>query len=174
MRKKRQLFQDERSKKNERLNLLQNDYNKIEKQVANAKINMRESAKTKRMTDIVESLKRLFPGVHGRIIDLCEPTRREYRMAVSVTIGGHIDSIVVDTAAVAMDCIKYMREQRLGVAQFIPLDTIVVRPIAEWNALTAINCFDLLNSSPMVKMAMTYVIMTDIMQHIREAHGCLV
>ena len=57
---KLQLFQDERRKKNQRLNVLQNEYNKIEKQVANAKINMRESAKTKRMTDIVESLKRLF------------------------------------------------------------------------------------------------------------------
>ena len=158
---KLELFQEERNKRNKRLKVLQNNYNKIEKQVANAKINMRESAKTKRMTDIVESLKRLFPGVHGRIIDLCEPTRREYRMAVSVTIGGHIDSIVVDTAAVAMDCIKYMREQRLGVAQFIPLDTIVVRPIAEkWRMLQQPYklLLDLLNFSPLVKMAMTYVI----------------
>ena len=60
-----------------------------------------------------------------------------------------------------MDCIKYMREQRLGVAQFIPLDTIVVRPIAEkWRMLQQPYnlLFDLLNFSPMVKMAMTYVI----------------
>ena len=155
------LFQQERQNKNRRLASLQKDYDKVEKKVANAKINLRESAKTKRMTDIVESLKRLFPGVHGRIIDLCEPTRREYRMAVSVTIGSHIDSIVVDTAAIALDCIKYMREQRLGVAQFIPLDTIVVRPIAEkWRMLQQPYklLLDLLNFSPIVKMAITYVV----------------
>jgi structural maintenance of chromosome 1 len=35
-----------------------------------------------------------------------------------------MDAIVVDTKDVATDCINYLRDQRVGVTSFIPLDNI--------------------------------------------------
>jgi chromosome segregation ATPase len=37
----------------------------------------------------------------------------------------------VDTEAVAIECVKYMRTQHAGRATFIPLDTIITKPINE-------------------------------------------
>ena len=42
-----------------------------------------------------------------------------------------MDAIVVDDEKTARECIQYMREQRVGVATFIPIDTIKVKPISE-------------------------------------------
>ena len=44
-------------------------------------------------------------------------------------MGKHMDSIVVDTEKVGQDCIRYLRDERVGVATFIPLDTVVVSEI---------------------------------------------
>jgi len=42
-----------------------------------------------------------------------------------------MDAVIVDDAKTAQECIQYMREQRVGVATFIPLDSIRVKVIAE-------------------------------------------
>jgi len=42
-----------------------------------------------------------------------------------------MEAVIVDDAKTAQECIQYMREQRVGVATFIPLDSIRVKPIAE-------------------------------------------
>lgn len=52
-------------------------------------------------------------------------------MAVSVIMGKNMDSIVVDSEKTAIECIKYMRDQRAGQATFLPLDTIHVKPTME-------------------------------------------
>ncbi|KAJ1556687.1 Structural maintenance of chromosomes protein 1, partial [Nowakowskiella sp. JEL0078] len=83
------------------------------------------------MRDLVESLKRLFPGVRGRLMDLCKPTQRKFDLAVSIILGRNIDSIVVDSQQVALECIQYLRTQRIGQATFLPLDTIQTKPLAE-------------------------------------------
>jgi structural maintenance of chromosome 1 len=41
-----------------------------------------------------------------------------------------MDAIVVDTKRTAFDCIKYLRDQRIGTATFLPLDSLQV-PAAE-------------------------------------------
>jgi structural maintenance of chromosome 1 len=42
-----------------------------------------------------------------------------------------MDAIVVEDEKTAHECIQYMREQRVGVATFIPLDSIRVKAIPE-------------------------------------------
>lgn len=64
-------------------------------------------------------------------MDLCKPTQRKYDLAVSVIMGKNMDSIVVDDGKTAMECIKYMRDQRSGQATFLPLDSIQVKPVQE-------------------------------------------
>lgn len=89
----------------------------------------RESRREQRMRETVASLKRIFSGVKGRVFELCKPVQKKYGEAVTTVLGRHLDSIVVDNEKTAAECIAYLREQRLGQATFIPLDTIQVKPI---------------------------------------------
>ncbi|KAI9675109.1 MAG: Structural maintenance of chromosomes protein 1 [Caeruleum heppii] len=89
----------------------------------------RQSEKEVRMKETIATLKRIFPGVRGRVSELCKPKLKKYGDAVSTVLGRHFDSVVVDTERTAKDCMQYLRDQRAGVATFIPLDTIHVKPI---------------------------------------------
>ncbi|GME74440.1 unnamed protein product [Ambrosiozyma monospora] len=88
----------------------------------------RESRREKQLRDNTIALKRLFPGVKGLLYDLCKPKQKKYELAVSTVLGKNFDAIIVDTVSTANECIDYLKEQRLGVASFIPLDTVVARP----------------------------------------------
>ena len=96
-----------------------------------AKIDHEEGERELKLRGTVESLRRMFPGVSGRLVDLCQPTGKKFENAMSVVLGRHLDSIVVDSEQIAIDCIQYMRKQRSGQATFIPLDSIQARPVAE-------------------------------------------
>lgn len=89
----------------------------------------RESERELKTKDIVNTLKRIFPGVRGRIIDLYQPTQRKYEIAVATICGKNINSIVVNNQKIAKECIEYLHDQRLGVLTFIPLDTCQVKSI---------------------------------------------
>ncbi|KAF8638669.1 hypothetical protein AX17_002030 [Amanita inopinata Kibby_2008] len=104
---------------------LQNVY----QQLLQAGVERHESERETRLKETLASLQRIFPGVRGRVIDLCKPIQRKYETAVSVILGRNIDAIVVDEEKTAIDCIEYMRNQRAGQATFIPLDSIQVKPI---------------------------------------------
>lgn len=90
----------------------------------------RQSEKELRVKETVAALKRIFPGVRGRIGTLCKPKQKKYGEAVSTVLGRHFDSVVVDTERTAKDCIQYLRDQRAGQATFIPLDTIQVKAVS--------------------------------------------
>ena len=84
----------------------------------------KQNEKELRLKATIADMKRIFPGVKGRISELCKPTQKKYGDAVSTVLGRHFDSIVVDNEKTAKDCIQYLRDQRRGQATFIPLDTI--------------------------------------------------
>ncbi|ODV59449.1 cohesin subunit SMC1 [Ascoidea rubescens DSM 1968] len=88
----------------------------------------RESNRERKLRENVSNLKRLFPGVKGLISDLCRPKQRKYATAVSTALGKNFDSIVVDNLSIASKCITYLKEQRSGVASFIPLDFVDSKP----------------------------------------------
>ena len=92
----------------------------------------RQSRRQTKYLELVETLKRIFPNkVRGRLYELIDPTRREYKLAVTIALGKNMDAIVVDSEQTAIACIDHMKNNRLGKATFIPLDTIRVKPIAE-------------------------------------------
>lgn len=90
----------------------------------------RTSEKEVRIRETIANLKRTYPGVKGRLHELCKPKQKKYGEAVSTVLGRHFDSVVVDTEATAKQCIEYLRDQRAGQATFIPLDTIQVKAIS--------------------------------------------
>ena len=89
----------------------------------------RQNEKEQRLKATNADMKRIFPGVRGRISELCKPKQKKYGEAVSTVLGRHFDAVVVDTESTAKQCIQYLRDQRRGQATFIPLDTIQVKAI---------------------------------------------
>lgn len=110
---------------------LSQQFDECEAELKEAKTDARERARAEREQRVLEDLRRLFVGVHGRLVDLCEPTQARYKIAVTVAMQAHMESIVVDTQLVAMQCINYLKEQRLGAHTFLPLDALTLKPINE-------------------------------------------
>lgn len=87
----------------------------------------KQTEKEIRTKELISTLKRIFPGVKGRVSDLCRPKQKKYAEAVSTVLGRHFDAIVVDNEKTAKECIQHLRDQRAGQATFIPLETIQVK-----------------------------------------------
>ncbi|KAF9892884.1 Structural maintenance of chromosomes protein 1 [Aspergillus nanangensis] len=87
----------------------------------------KQSEKEIRVKELISTLKRIFPGVKGRVSDLCKPKQKKYADAVATVLGRHFDAIVVDNEKTAKECIQHLRDQRAGQATFIPLETIQVK-----------------------------------------------
>lgn len=84
----------------------------------------RETKQEQKSKENLRKLTKFFPGVKGFVIDLFRPQSAKYNQAVSLIIGRNLYSIVVDSALTATQCICYMKEQRLGIATFLPMDSI--------------------------------------------------
>jgi len=104
----------------------------VSEKLRDARVDKKASEREQKFADALDSMKRLFSGVHGRLRDLCRISREKYHTAVFVAMGNrNANAIVVDTEKVALDCIDYLKEQRVSVATFIPLDTIKAKKINE-------------------------------------------
>ncbi|CAM9923901.1 unnamed protein product, partial [Ectocarpus fasciculatus] len=103
----------------------------INEQLRDAKDDRRMTKQQEKMADCLETLKRIYPGVRGRLVDLCKPTQRKFNVAVTTAAGRYMEAIVVDTKAECLECLSYMQTNKVGTAQFIPLDSIKVKPINE-------------------------------------------
>jgi chromosome segregation protein len=67
--------------------------------------------------------KNRFPGVYGTVADLGK-AKGQYGLALEVAAGPRLKSIVVEDDSVAAKCIQYLKDNRFGVAPFIPLNKI--------------------------------------------------
>ena len=70
----------------------------------------------------------LFSGVHNTISALIE-VPDEYALAVSTSLGGASNYLVVDDRKLASRMVEYLRDNRLGRATLFPLDVIKGRYI---------------------------------------------
>jgi chromosome segregation ATPase len=52
------------------------------------------------------------PGVHGRLSELGRIASRRYNLAMSVALGQHMDSIVVDDRATAFKAVDWLKRTR--------------------------------------------------------------
>lgn len=80
----------------------------VEIQLREVKADRYENERDARLSQAVETLKRLFPGVHGRMTDLCRPTQKKYNLAVTVAMGRFMDAVVVEDENTGKECIKVM------------------------------------------------------------------
>uniref|UniRef100_A0A9J8DEV9 Structural maintenance of chromosomes protein n=1 Tax=Cyprinus carpio carpio TaxID=630221 RepID=A0A9J8DEV9_CYPCA len=104
----------------------------LNQQLGDARIDRQENSRQQRKAEIMESIKRLYPGsVYGRLIDLCQPTQKKYQIAVTKVLGKNMDAIIVDSEKTGRDCIQYIKEQRGEPETFLPLDYLEVKPTDE-------------------------------------------
>ncbi len=140
---------------------IEKELKRVSDELGDAKDSRQRTKKEAKMAECRETLKSLFPGVRGRLVDLCRPSQRKYDTAVTVAAGRWMDAIVVDTKQVCISCIEYMRDQRVGTASFIPLDSIQVKPVME--RLRGLGsqyrlCLDVLQCEPEVRKAVQFAV----------------
>ena len=69
--------------------------------------------------------------VYDRIINACHPIHSRYNQAVTRLVGQNIEAFVVDTEETARNCIKYLKEKMLAPETFLPLNSILAKPLKE-------------------------------------------
>lgn len=87
----------------------------------------RESNKQRKLRDNLIMLKNVMPQgtIKGFVHELIRPNQAKYQQALTTILGRNMNAIIVETSAVAYKCIDILKEKRLGVATFIPMDSIV-------------------------------------------------
>ncbi|KAF7804635.1 structural maintenance of chromosomes protein 1 [Senna tora] len=144
LKKELRVMQDKHRDSRKKYENLKLKIDEIENQLRELRADRYENERDARLSQAVESLKRLFQGVHGRMTDLCRPTQKKYNLAVTVAMGKFMDAVVVEDEKTGKECIKkwlltwyrslydkYLKDQRLPPQTFIPLQSVRVKPIIE-------------------------------------------
>jgi structural maintenance of chromosome 1 len=121
-------IRSERVRTNQKYTELNDKLQAVLKSLEEADDGRRQSDKEKRTLEMVKNLKRHYPGVKGRVGDLCRPKQKKFHEAVATAMGRDFDSIIVDTEKTGADCVQYLKDQRFAPMTFIPLDNIKVNP----------------------------------------------
>lgn len=62
-------------------------------------------------------------GVHGTVSQLGK-VKTKYALALEVAAGPRINSLIVESDAVAAECINFLKSKKIGTASFLPLNKI--------------------------------------------------
>ncbi|KAK1495633.1 RecF/RecN/SMC N terminal domain-containing protein [Colletotrichum abscissum] len=122
-------IQSERVRTSQRRTELEEKLETVAKQLREADDGRRQNDREARMKEMVNNLKRLYPGVKGRIGDLCKPKQKKFDEAVGIALGRDFDSVIVDTEKTGHECVQYLKDQRFPPMTFIPLDNIKVNAV---------------------------------------------
>jgi structural maintenance of chromosome 1 len=122
-------LQSERVRTSQKRTELEEKLEDVAKKLRDADDGRRQNDREARLKEMVTSLKRIFPGVRGRIGELCTPKQKKYDEAIIVALGRDFDSVVVDTEKTGVECVQYLKEQRFSPMTFIPLDNIKVNAV---------------------------------------------
>jgi structural maintenance of chromosome 1 len=143
--------------------------NKIEElsgKLRSAKADRKETERETRALEAITAMKRLLPGVHGRVTDLMKVSQKKYNLAVITVLGKEADAVVVDDSKTAKECVQYLKEQRVSPMTFLPLKEIKVHePDEALRRLggTAKLVLDVVHFDATVGRAMIYALGNDTM-----------
>lgn len=118
--------QSERIRINNTHTELEEKLRDVLRKLDDADMGRRQNEKEVRMRNIISDLKRIYPGVRGRVGELCKPKQKKFDEAVITALGREFDAVVVDTEKTGVDCVQYLKDQRFPPITFIPLDNIKV------------------------------------------------
>lgn len=140
---------------------LATELDEISAKLRDAGEDRRRNKQEERLTEAVETMQRIFTGVHGKLVDLCRPIQKKYAQAVAVAAGKQMDAIVVESKQVAADCIRYLKDQRVGTCIFLPLDNMDQKAVPDRLRTFAPKyrlCIDLMECEDKFKPAVAYAL----------------
>lgn len=70
-------------------------------------------------------------GICGAVADLIK-VPKGFETAIEAALGGALQNLVTETSAQAKAAIEYLKQQNLGRATFLPLDSLRPTPAGEW------------------------------------------
>lgn len=115
----------------EKVEEITNRLEEINKELGDAKVDRHETERRNKKAEVVANLRKLYPGVFDRLLNLCKPIHKRYNIAVTKVMGKNMNAIVVDTEKTGRLCIQYLKEQMLEPETFLPLDYIEVKAVKE-------------------------------------------
>jgi len=95
-------------------------------------LTIRETTRADAAVSKILELKGKKEGIYGTIAELGNVSSK-YALALEVAAGPRIKSIVVESDRVASECIKYLKERKVGRARFIPMNIIKPRHTGKCN-----------------------------------------
>ncbi len=119
------------------------------------------SKKREKMNEAIQNMKRIFIGVHGKLEEICKPIQKKYEKATAMAFGRYLEAIVVDTKETAADCIRYLKDQRIGTVSFIPLDNISNSSIPDRLRTLGrayVPCYDIIDCKDIFRPVIHYVV----------------
>lgn len=161
LKKELRLMQDRHRDSRLKYDNLKSKIGEIENQLRELKADRHENERDHKLSEAVDTLKRLFQGVHGRISKLSSPTQSKYKLAITVAMGKFMDAVVVEDENTGKECIKYLKEQRLPPQTFIPIRSVRVKPINERLRTlggTAKLVFDVIQFDPILEKAILFAV----------------
>ncbi|XP_058197124.1 structural maintenance of chromosomes protein 1 isoform X2 [Rhododendron vialii] len=161
VRKEQREMKDKLGNSRRKYDMLKAKIGEVENQLRELKADRYENERDAKSAEAVEALKSLFPGVHGRMTDLCRPTQKKYNLAVTVAMGKFMDAVVVEDELTGKECIQYLKDRRLPPQTFIPLQSVRVKPIIEKLRTlrgTAKLVFDVIQFDPALEKAILFAV----------------
>ena len=150
----------------ERRETLKKQLEALEQHLREAKADISDGQREERMRQTVEALRRRFPGVHGRLIELCKLSSTKYELATTMVLGKNIDAVVVDDVQVAKKCVSHLRENQLSPMTFIPLASVKAPRLDErLRALggTAVLAYDVVRHEERFERAVRFAVANTVM-----------
>ncbi len=123
--------QEEHKRAEARMAAVGGELEEVKAQCSALQAQASKSDNEKRVDAAVEDMRRLFPGVLGRLYELITPAAKKYNTAVTVALGRHADAVVVATESSAHECIRFLRERKVRPMTFLPLDTLAPKEVPE-------------------------------------------
>ncbi len=151
--------QSERIRINNTHTELEEKLRDVLRKLDDADMGRRQNEKETRMRNMVSDLKRIYPGVRGRVGELCKPKQKKFDEAVITALGRDFDAVVVDTEKTGVDCVQFLKDQRFPPITFIPLDNIKVNTSSN-SAVKGISgarlTIDTIDFDPSLERAIAY------------------
>eukprot|EP01060_Flectonema_neradi_P003670 TRINITY_DN12375_c1_g2_i1.p1 TRINITY_DN12375_c1_g2~~TRINITY_DN12375_c1_g2_i1.p1 ORF type:complete len:1295 (+),score=356.46 TRINITY_DN12375_c1_g2_i1:58-3885(+) len=137
----------------------------ITEDVASIRQDRDESKSSLRMKQALQDMMKLFNGVRGRLCDLITIPSAKYKIAITVAMGKNMESIVTDTDRTAHECVQYLKDQRIGMMNFIPLTSVRGKPVTDDHRIlggSAVPAVDCIKFEPTLLPAIRYSLGTTI------------
>ncbi|MBW3013268.1 chromosome segregation protein SMC [Candidatus Woesearchaeota archaeon] len=93
-------------------------------------LHIKESAAGDQAISSILQQKNKIKGIYGLVSDLGK-VNNKYSLALEIAGGARIKSVVVETDAVAAQCIAYLKKNKLGTATFLPLNKLKAKVIPQ-------------------------------------------